>query len=89
MLADLILDGTATLLAIGVLVVELALVVAIPLYRGARPAMDLVANALSGLFLILALRAALVDSGALALAAWLGLAFIAHLAGLASRLRRR
>jgi hypothetical protein len=50
---------------------------------------SLVANLLSGLFLILALRAALVGAGATAIGIWLGLGFLAHLADLAFRLKVR
>ncbi len=86
MLEAFIADGTVTLLALGVLAIELAIVVAVAVSRRARPATDLVANVFSGLFLILALRAALVGSGA-AVAGFLGLALVAHLTDLASRLR--
>ncbi|MCX7304287.1 MAG: hypothetical protein NTV73_08100 [Hyphomicrobiales bacterium] len=86
MLDSFVLDGTVTLIAIAVLVLELAVVLARTLSGCRRPVFDLVANAFSGLFLILALRAALVDSGAATIATFLTLAFIAHVAGLARRL---
>jgi hypothetical protein len=83
-----ILDGTVTLLAAAVLGLEL--VVAIVLARRRPVAVaPLVANLLSGLFLILALRAALVGAGATAIGIWLALGFLAHLADLALRLRGR
>jgi hypothetical protein len=87
MLEAFVLDGTVTLLALGVLALELVAIIGVSLARGLRPAGDLVANALSGAFLILALRAALMGSGATTLAACLGLAFVAHITALAIRLR--
>ena len=45
-------------------------------------------NGLSGACLILALRAGLVDAGALPVAVWLGLGFVAHLTDVVMRLRQ-
>ncbi len=87
MLEPLVYDGTVTLIAIAVILLELAVLAGLALFRGRRPAADLIANALSGLFLILALRAALIDSGALAVAGFLGLSLLAHLADMVSRMR--
>ncbi len=86
MFDSLILDGTVTLIAIAVLAVEVAVVLARTVSGCRAPVFDIVANAVSGLFLILALRAALLDSGAATIASFLALAFIAHVAGLAKRL---
>lgn len=86
MFDSLILDGTVTLIAIAVLAVEVAVVLARTVSGCRAPVFDIVANAVSGLFLILALRAALLDSGAATIALFLALAFIAHVAGLAKRL---
>jgi hypothetical protein len=83
-----ILDGTVTLLAGAVLGLELVLILALARRRAGAVA-SLVANLLSGLFLILALRAALVGAGATAIGIWLGLGFLAHLADLAFRLKVR
>lgn len=79
-------DGMVTLVALAILAAEL--VVLLVLRRRGRAVGDVVANALSGAFLILALRSALVGDGATAIAAFLGLAFIAHVAALIVRLRR-
>jgi len=86
MIETLILDGTVTLLALAVLAVELALLLFIG-QKGRRVA-DVVANAFSGLFLILALRSSLLGQGVTAIAAFLGLAFVAHVIGLVTRLRQ-
>lgn len=86
MFDSLILDGTVTLIAIAVLAVEVAVVLARTVSGCRAPVFDIVANAVSGLFLILALRGALLDSGAATIAFFLALAFIAHVAGLAKRL---
>jgi hypothetical protein len=83
-----ILDGTVTLLAAAVLGLELLLILALARRRPGAAA-SLVANLLSGLFLILALRAALVGAGAAAIGIWLALGFLAHLADLAFRLKVR
>lgn len=86
MLESLIMDGTVTLIAIAILAIELAVVLARTVSGCRVPVFDLVANAVSGLFLILALRGALLNSGAAAIGCFLALAFIAHVAGLARRL---
>jgi len=86
MFDSLILNGTVTLIAIAVLAVEVAVVLARTVTGCRAPVFDIVANAVSGLFLILALRSALLDSGAATIALFLILAFIAHVAGLAKRL---
>jgi hypothetical protein len=83
-----ILDGTVTLLAAAVLGLELVVAVVLA-RRGPVAVAPLIANLLSGLFLILALRAALVGAGATAIGIWLALGFLAHLADLAFRLRGR
>ncbi|MBC8130013.1 MAG: hypothetical protein H7Y08_06790 [Rhizobiaceae bacterium] len=87
MIEAFVLDGTVTLFALAVLAIE-----AVFLFRAAgthgRSRLPIVANALSGVFLILALRAALVGSGALAVAVWLALGGIAHGVDTAMRLRR-
>jgi hypothetical protein len=88
MLETLVQDGTVTLIAIAVILLELAVLAGLALSKGRRPTADLIANALSGLFLILALRAALVGSGAFAVAGFLGLSLVAHLVDMASRMRR-
>ena len=55
--------------------------------RGPSPR-NLVPNLLAGLFLLLALRAALADAGTPLILTTLGLAFLAHLADLRARWRR-
>ncbi len=87
MLEAFVLDGTVTLAALAVLGLELAIVLGLAIARGKRPFLHLVANALSGVFLILALRAALLGLGGGAIALCLGLAFVAHVGDVAARLR--
>lgn len=82
-----VLDGTVTLVAIGVLALELAVLLATSKSRGSNRTAGLVCNVLSGLFLILALRGALLEYGAMAVAAFLGMSLLAHAADMAMRLR--
>lgn len=89
MIETFILDGSVTLVALAILIVELALVVGIAIRNGRRPDASLIANGLSGLFLILALRAALIGQGSGPIALFLGLGGLAHLADLVLRRRRR
>ncbi|MDO9383908.1 MAG: hypothetical protein Q7T86_13710 [Hyphomicrobiaceae bacterium] len=49
---------------------------------------DIVLLLVPGLFLLLAMRAAMTDAGWIAIAAWLLAALVAHLADLARRLRQ-
>lgn len=87
MIESLVMDGSVAWLAIAVLGLELVLLTVFA--RKGRSLVPFVANALSGLFLILALRAALVGSGAFLIAGLLGLGFLAHLIELVMRLRSR
>jgi hypothetical protein len=86
MLESLVSDGTVTILAIGVLGLEAIILAA--LARGRVALAPLAANLLSGLFLILALRMALVGHGPGAVALFLALGGIAHLVDVALRFRR-
>jgi hypothetical protein len=86
MLEALVSDGTVALLALAVLGLEAMVLVALAPSR--RTLVPLLANLFSGLFLILALRAALVGDGAGAVALFLGLGGAAHLADVLLRLRR-
>ena len=81
-------DGTVTLLALALLALELVVFVGMSRSRGLLPVAGPICNALSGLFLILALRAALLDQGAMAIAAFLGLSFLAHAVDTALRWHR-
>jgi len=83
MIESLVSSGTVTLIALAVLAGELVL---LALLRRGKLALTL-ANVLSGAFLILALRAALLDQPPTMIALWLGLGFVAHLADLFGRLR--
>jgi hypothetical protein len=89
MLESFILDGTVTLVALGVLALELVVMIFLSLSARDHPAAGMIANAVSGFFLILALRAALVQAGATAVALFLTLAFVAHLVDAVRRLRCR
>ena len=81
----LVQDGTVTIFAISFLAVEaLALVL-----LARRQVLPILANGLAGLFLILALHAALTGGTITAVSTWLGLGGLAHIADLVLRLRRR
>ena len=82
---NLVREGTVALLALAILGLE-ALAIAFLARRAAR--LPLFANALSGMALILALRAALLGQAPVWVALWLGLGFVAHLADVFARLRR-
>lgn len=84
----LVRDGTVTLIAIAALGLELIAIVGLALWRGNRPSGSFIANWLSGLFLILALRAALVGQGSGPIALFLGAAGLAHLGDIIVRQRR-
>lgn len=86
MIDALISSGAIVWVALGVLLFEAVVVLSWARSRATR--MSFLANGLSGACLILALRAALIDAGALPVAVWLGLGFVAHLADVALRLRR-
>ncbi len=84
----LVASGAIALLAIVVLAIEgIALLVLARSRRRLRP-LPIIANLLSGLCLILALRAALVGDSAIIIASWLGMGGLAHLADVVMRLRR-
>lgn len=87
MIEDLVAGGALTLLALVALAIEALVLVLFA--RGRIGIAAIVANCLSGVFLILALRAALLDEGAVMVATYLGLGFLAHMSDLALRLRRR
>lgn len=87
MIETMILDGTVTLIALAVLALELAALLWIG-RRGHRVA-DVAANAFAGAFLILALRSSVMEHGPVAIAAFLALAFVAHVAGLVARFGKR
>lgn len=88
MIDALVANGTVSLLAIAVIAVEVPVLLALFAGRPAFAPAAVVANGLSGICLLLALRAALTDAAPGAVALWLGLSFAAHLADLAARLRR-
>jgi hypothetical protein len=86
MLDALVSDGTVASLAIAVLALEAVVLVFLVQRRSSFA--PLVANLLSGLFLILALRAALVGDGAGVVALFLGLGGVAHISDVVLRFRR-
>jgi len=86
MVEALVSTGAVIWLAIGALAIELLLLLAFSRHLGPAGAMPFIANLSSGLFLILALHAALVGSDTILL--FLGLGFAAHLADIVLRLRR-
>lgn len=84
----LVMSGAIALVALAVLVIEAVALVVVARSRRRLRTLPIIANMLSGLCLILALRAALVGDGATMIALWLGLGFVAHLGDLVMRLRR-
>ncbi len=88
MLEAFVLDGTITLAALCALAVEAAVLAGLAVMRRTPPATAVIANLLSGLFLIIALRAALLKSGEGVVALYLALGGAAHLANVLMRLRR-
>ena len=88
MLDILVMSGAIALLAMAVLVIEAVALMVLARSRRRLRTLPIIANMLSGLCLILALRAALVGDGAAMIALWLGLGGIAHVGDLVLRLRR-
>lgn len=88
MLDAFVQDGTVTLVALGALALEFAVLLWVAVARRRAPAISTLAMLLSGLFLILALRAALIDQGSGPIALFLALGGITHLAEIATRPRR-
>lgn len=86
MIEALISSGAIAWIALGVLLLEF--VVVLSLVRNRVTRMSLLANGLSGACLILALRAGLTGAGAVPVAVWLGLGFVAHLTDVVMRLRQ-
>ena len=89
MLDGMVSSGLVTLIALGAIAVEIAILFIYAKLRGHNVSATLFANALSGACLILALRASLLDYGAKAIALFLGLGFLAHLADIALRVTKR
>lgn len=89
MLEGMVSSGLVTLIALGAIALEIAVLFIYARLRGLDVAAMLFANALSGACLILALRASLLDSGAKAIALFLGLGFLAHLVDIGIRLTKR
>lgn len=85
-IATLVSDGTVTIVALAVLGLELAYI--IRRRRSTRSGFwQGLTNVASGACLILALRAALLQSPPETIAAWLGVGFLAHLAEIVVRYR--
>ena len=76
-------DGNIAFIASGILLVEALCLVLI----ARRSAVTVIANGLSGLFLILALNASLSGGGLPSVALWLSLGGLAHVADVIARLR--
>ena len=83
----LVSTGVIAWVALGVLVFEFLIVVAVSRGR-AGLLLPMAANALSGACLILAFHAALTAAGTTQIAVWLALGFMAHLVDTFMRLRR-
>lgn len=86
MLDSLVLNGSVTVLALVFLAVELIVVLFV--LKRTRLTRGLILNVLSGAFLILALRSALLDQGSVPVAIFLGLGGLAHIAELVTRLKQ-
>ena len=84
LIEGLVRDGTVALLALAILGLELVVLFG---FKPGVPRLPLLANALSGMSLILALRAAILGQDALWIAVWLAVGFAAHLGDLVGRLR--
>lgn len=84
----LFVSGHAVDMVFGVIALEVGLLL---VYRSRTrrglSARQLLSAVMPGVFLLLALRGALVGLDALAISAWLGAAFVAHIADIAARLR--
>lgn len=86
MIEELIASGRIVDLILGLVVVQFVVLVAYRRTTGRGPAAaDIAFSLLAGAGLLLALRAALTASGWTSIAAYLGLALVAHLADLARR----
>ena len=82
-------SGRIADLIVMLVAVEFAVLVAWGRRHGRGPgAASLAATLAAGLFLVLALRSALVGAGAQGIGPWLAAAFVAHLADMAIRFRR-
>ncbi len=81
-------SGFVTIIALFAIAIELLALLIYSRLRGLAGSAALLANALSGACLILALRAALLDYGAQAVALFLGLALLTHLTDVVLRLKR-
>lgn len=82
-------EGRIVFVALGLIAAEVALLLRLAASRPWLSRRAIVANALSGAFLLLALHAALTGAGSGRVALWLGLSLVAHLGDVAARLRRR
>lgn len=88
-MASFIQSGRVADLAIIILVAETIALVLWTRRRGMQLPSGLVSNAVSGVCLLLALRAALTGSGAVTIAVWLAAGFVGHLVDVVTRLRPR
>lgn len=88
MLGDLVRSGRIVDIALGLIVLEVVLLARLR-SRSGRAALDLglIAHLAAGVFLLLALRAALTGSSWELVAAWLSGALVAHLVDLGARLK--
>lgn len=89
MLTDMIGSGRMIDVILALVVLEAAALLVWRRAKGPPYLRDLAANLVAGAMLLLALRAALTDAGAAAVALWLFLALLAHIADLVQRLYRK
>lgn len=89
MLDALVKSGAIAVPAIAILAIEGVALFFMARSRFRLHALPIAANLLSGLCLILALRASLLGAAADMIALWLGLGFVAHVGDMVMRLRRR
>lgn len=82
-------EGRIAFVALAVIGIEVALLLRLAASRRWLSRGAILANGLSGAFLLLALHAALTGAGSGRIALWLGLSLVAHLGDVMARLRRR
>ena len=82
----LMVDGSIAFVALALIAAEILVLLRFAAKRPWLSRRGIVANGLSGAFLLLALQAALADSDSARIALWLSLGLVAHLSDLAARL---
>ena len=84
----LVANGAIVFVALALIAAETLALLSVAARRPWLSRRSIVANGLSGAFLLLALQAALADAGSARIALWLSLGLVAHLSDLAARLAK-